>query len=291
MKIALQASIAGLILSLLAFPAFADTNDIRAANRAIEFDVGAGNLKYGETNNGATFDTEKGWMPDLGVGLTWVTPDGNDLLSNTYLHIDGQVSFGDVDYNGGVQVISGGTISNFPFQTTTNELIAHVVGKAGHMFTLNSMATLTPYIDLGWRGWQRKILGGICHCGGFGNLTVGNSNETYDNYESGGGLLVQVSPMPRLVLSASGQIGETFASTMRSSGSTYNLGSTPVWQVAGRAGYAVTPSFELIADARFDGLGFDKSAAVNQGGGIVSYEPNSYTHQLTIMGGLAYHLK
>ena len=91
--------------------------------------------------------------------------------------------------------------------------------------------------------------------------------------------------MPRLVLSASGQAGSTFGAEMQSSGNTYILGSAPVWQVDGKIGYALTQSFELTTEARFDGFGYAQSSTISN-----SLEPESYTHQLSVLAGLAYHL-
>lgn len=290
MKPVLSAFAAGLAMCFLAFPVLAGTDDIRASDRAIELDVGASNLRYGENIDNVTFDTENGWMPDIGAGVTWLTSNGGGITSNLYLHIDEQATLGDTHYNGGVQVVSGGTVTTFPYQTTTKNTIYHTVGKVGRLFTLGEGITLTPYGDLGWRWWRRKIKGGPFNAGGLGTLTIGDTTEVYQNWEGGGGLLLQVSPVPRLVLSASGQIGTTFEGLMQSGGFTYDLGSKPVWQVAGKAGYAITQSFELTADARFDGFGIGKSPFVNRGNGIISNEPDSYTHQLTIMGGIAYHL-
>ena len=291
MKSVFVTCVSTLLLSLIAAPAFANIDDIRAEDKAVTLEIGGSNLRYGESIDKTTFDTEHGWMPSIDVGLNWLTQNDGTWTGNTYLHLDGQASAGDVNYDGGVQVFDGTTFQGFPFSTNTVEQIYHVTGKIGHWFQLSDEVSLTPYLDVGMRGWQRSIGGGPFDAGGFGILTVGNTTETYQHYESGAGFLLQVSPISSLVLSASGQFGSTFGATMRSSGLTYNLGSRPVWQIGGGIGYAITPRLELLADARYDGFGYNKSALLQVGGGFVSREPDSYTHQLTLMGGLAYHLK
>jgi hypothetical protein len=270
MKTVLKTSLASLILSLLAFPAFAGTADIRAADSAVEFDAGGSALKYGESVNGATFDTETGWMPSLALGYSYLAPESSSLLGNLYLHADTQVSFGDSHYNGGLQDIFGNVT---PYQGTDHNIIYHVSTRAGRLFEITEGVAVIPYIDLGFRSWRRTLTG------------PGGYNELYQEGEGMGGALLQVSPMQRLVLSLSGQLGSTFGSEMSTQGTTFNLGSTGVWQIGGKAGYALTPRFELTGSATLDGFGFGKSSLING-----AYEPDSYTHQLSVMGGIAYHL-
>lgn len=287
MKNLLKTALLTVILAGAAVPAFAGTADIRAADRAVEFDVGASNLRYGESVNNATFDTENGWMPNLGLGITWLSRDDGSWTSNTYLHLDGQAAFGQTDYNGGIQGIIGNTIINLPYQTKTDDEIYTVSAKAGHMFFLAEGFSLTPYLDLGYRSWYRNVNGGPFRYNG-STYYVSSSKENYQNFQTGGGFMAQYSPLPRLVLTGSAQYGSIFSPTMTTQGVTYNLGSQEIYEIEGRVGYAITPRFELISDARFTGFGFNKSD-LNYSTG--AYEPDSYSHQLTVVGGIAYHLQ
>jgi hypothetical protein len=187
------------------------------------------------------------------------------------MHVEGQMSFGDTHYDGGLQNLNTGVVT--PFQSTTKDVIYHLSTRVGSLFTIADGWTLTPYGDLGFRSWRRQLTG------------PGAYTELYQEGEGMGGLLLQASPMPRLVLSFSGAAGETFGAQMSTGGTTYDLGSTTVWQLDGKAGYALTPSFELTGDVRMDGFGFGRSPVKGN-----AYEPDSYTHQLSIMGGIAYHL-
>lgn len=274
MKTIFTAAFAGLLLSLAGAPAFADTADIRASNKAVELDVGGSYVKYGESVNRATFDTETGWMPSLSLGWTWLMPEKASWapFDNLYLHVEGQAVFGDTHYNGGLQNIFTGAVT--PYQSTTHDNIYHVTTRVGRFFTLYDGVTITPYLDLGFRSWRRQLTG------------IGAYSELYQHGEGLGGVLLQVSPVQNLVLSFSGDAGSTFGAEMSTQGSTFNLGSQPVWQIEGKIGYAITPSFELTTSARLDGFGYAKSGVIRG-----AYEPDSYTHQMTVMGGLAYHLK
>lgn len=266
-----KTAIAGLLLSLISVPAFAGTEDIRASDRAVEFEAGASKLRYGETNSGLTFDTESGWMPSFDAGLTWLTaPSDKWWWSNIYLHTDIQATVGDTHYSGALN-----TIPPTPIQSTTHDQIYTVSGRFGRSFTLADGIMLTPTGDLGFRAWQRKLTG------------TGGYVEHYNNGEFMGGLLLQASPIPKLVLSLSGEGGTTFSPYLKTSiAGTLNPGTSAIWKFQGKIGYAITPKFEVTTSAGLQGFGF-KQSPVNQFG---AYEPSSYTHQLTIMGGLAYHL-
>jgi hypothetical protein len=267
----LKASALGLVLALLATSAFANNADIRASDRAIEIEGGWSSLRYGETIGGDTFDTETGWMPSFDLGVTWLTPSSASVFSDLYFHLDGQVTLGSTSYNGGVQDGFGNVT---PYQDTTDNQIYHVSGKVGRLFALGDSTAITPYVDLGFRAWNRHLPGAYGYV------------ENYENAEAMGGMLLQVSPISRVVLSLSGEVGSTILPTMTALGSTFNMGSSTVWQLEGKAGYAITPRFELTADAQFGGFGFNESPWVGD-----AFEPNSYTHQLSLMGGLAYHLQ
>lgn len=273
MKSLLKTSCASLALLIMAAsPSWADINDIRASDSALEFDVGGTDLKYGETNSGTTLDTETGWMPSFDAGLTWLMPSNASIFSDTYLHLDGQATFGNTHYNGGLQNLQTGVVT--PYSGTTNDQIYQINGKIGHFFAVDEGVAVTPYIDLGFRSWQRQLTG------------PGGYNESYTNGEAMGGLMLQVSPIPRLVLSASGAIGSTLGPEMNTQGTTYNLGSSTVWRADGKLGFALTPKFELTGDVQYSGFAYDQSQTL--GGG---FEPNSYTHQLTLLTGIAYHLQ
>ena len=275
MKITLPAATA-LAVALIASPAFADTSDIRASDRAAEFDVGAGYQKYGESVNDASFDTETGWMPYIGAGFTWVGSENSKsgaMFDNMYGHIEANVMFGDDHYNGGIQHLHGPTT---PFQSTTSNTIFNIDGQIGHLFELTDGVTLIPLVDIGYRTWSRDIGGGGI---------VSNSNEDYSTGLAMGGLLLQVSPMPGLVLSASGEGGTTFGPELRANDTTYNLNATPAWKFGGKIGYTFAPNWEVTTGANMVGFGFQHSQVING-----AYEPNSYTHDLTATAGIAYHL-
>src|ERR1700722_15945197 len=71
--------------------AWADISDIRNADNVIALNLGISDLKYGETMNGKTFDTENGSMPSFGLSGTHVSSGGKKyggFFDNIYLNFD-----------------------------------------------------------------------------------------------------------------------------------------------------------------------------------------------------------
>jgi hypothetical protein len=270
-------SVFGYAVALLASaPAYADISDIRAADRAaVDLEIGGATMKYGETTAGTTFDTESGTLTSFGLGGTVLAPVKDYIFSDLYIHLDLQGAFGSTHYNGELLNIFGNAV---PHQSTTNNQILHASSKIGVMFPLGDNASIIPYGEIGDRSWWRDLTG------------IGAFGRTYQFVEAKGGLLAQVSPLPHLVFSLSSDIGSTLGPNMSTQGVTFNLGSEPVWQLGGRVGYTITPHLEVIGDVKFDGFGFGKIPATYGAVVFGGNEMDSYTHQLTFMAGLAYHL-
>ncbi len=264
---------AGLVLSALAVaPAHADINDIRRADNGIDLSVGAGTLRYGESD-GTTLDTESGLMPGLGFGTGILLDENrNPIFRNLFLRFEGQAVFGHSDYNGGLQNIYTGQVT--PYKTKTNNTIFRLSGKFGRTFPLFSQFALTPFGDISWRHWERKLTG------------IGGYTEDYEHGEFLVGGMAQWSPVPKWVFSASGEVGTTFAPSMSTGGVTYDLGERMAWRGEGKIGYAFMQHLEATASVKFGGFSYGKSPVI---GGV--YEPDSATHEMASFLGLAYHLQ
>jgi hypothetical protein len=264
------------VAAVLAFspPALADTLDIRAADNAVSLDLGGSYLDYTETQGGATLDTEKGWLPTIGLSFGMLAfPEAP--IGNLYLHLDGRASLGSSHYNGGLCDQFGNCT---PYQSSTNDKIFSGDGQLGRAFTLGHYFMLTPFAEIGYRYWSRDLTG------------TGGYTEHYYNWDAMGGLLAQLSPTPHWVFSLSGAAGKTFDASMSTYGitgsnETFNLGSEVAWRVQAKAGYRITDRLELTTTAEFSDLAFGASAVDANG----YYEPDSTTHQTTLLVGVAWH--
>ncbi len=270
--------LAGLLASAFCFSligqARADIADIRGEDNSLELDVGGSLLKYGEDTANSTFDTEESWMPSVGFGGSLLTNSKNyPILSNLYLSLNGSAVFGQTDYRGGLQNPITHVIT--PYNTTDNAEVYTLNGQIGHAFALSDSVMLTPLADFGYRYWKRTLTGS------------GGYEEDYKHYELLGGFLVQYSPIKKLVLSLTGEGGSTINPNMTTSfGDHYTLGQSPVWEVGGKVGYMMTQYFEGTAGVNFKGFGYGASG---QHVSDTTWEPASYTHELTTQVGVAYH--
>ena len=259
---------------LLPQAAHADNLDIRKADNAIAVDFGASYLDYGETQGGSTLDTEKGWLPTIGISVGMLAfPDAP--IGNLYLHFDGRASLGSTNYNG---ALCDQYNNCTPYQGTTNDQIFSGDAQLGRAFELGRYAMLTPFAEIGYRYWSRDLTG------------PGGYTEDYSNWDAMVGLLLQVSPAPRWVLSLSGAAGETFGANMSTAGLTgsnenFTLGSDMAWRVQAKAGYRITERLELTSTLEYSSFAYGASPVDAAG----YYEPDSTTHQTTFLIGAAWH--
>jgi hypothetical protein len=251
-----------------------DVNYIRKADNAIELDVGAGRNRYGETVNNATFDTEDGWMPSFAVsGTALLTSKKYSFLNDLYLNLDGGVTSGNSTYDGGLQFSNGTTI---PYNNqTTHTSIYTLSGQIGHAFFVTDNFVVIPLLDLGFRYWDRNFKG------------TGGYQENYRHGQILGGALLQFSPFQKWVFSLTGEVGSTFGGGLNlpDYGLNFDLGSTTIWKAKAKAGYFFTDKLEATATVQFDGFGYGQSQKING-----AYEPDSYTHEITTLIGVGYHL-
>jgi hypothetical protein len=262
-------ALAAVIATGAAGAAWADTLDIRKADNGVSLDLGAAYLDYGETFAGTTLDTEKGWLPTVGLGVGMLAFP-NALIPNLYVHLDARASFGSTHYNGALCDAFGNCT---PYQSTTDDAIATGALQLGRGFELGRSVMLTPFVELGYRYWGRDLTG------------IGGYYEDYSNWDAMGGLLAQLSPMPRWVLSFSGAAGSTFGANLKALGENFSLGSEPTWRLQAKAGYRVTERIELTATAEYQSLRYGASPIDANG----FFEPDSTTHQTSLLIGAVWH--
>lgn len=249
--------------------ALADTLDIRKADNGLSLDLGAAYLDYAETQGGTVLDTEKGWLPTVGLGLG-VLAFPNAPIGNFYFRLDARASFGSTQYNGALCDQFGNCT---PYQSTTDDKIFTGAAQLGRAFEVGRALMLTPYAEIGYRYWARDLEG------------IGGCTEDYHNWDAMGGLLAQLSPAPRWVLSLSGAAGKTFAADMTTSGESFPLGSEVTWRLQAKAGYRVTDRLELTSTVEYSRLAYGASPVDVNG----YYEPDSTTRQTSLVIGAVWH--
>ncbi len=253
-----------------ATPAKADVQTIREFNNAVWVSGGPSFFNYKEPSPPPNLpDSERGWIPSVDGGLS-VMGFGHspEFLENAYVALDGGVAFGKAQYNGAFLLVP-----TTPVQSTTNETVSTFNGRLGRGFVIGKYAMLIPYVEIGFRDWEREL--------------SSIQKEHYQNYDSSGGLLLQVSPMNRLVFSAYGSGGTTFGGTMRADGYTYNLADSALYKMGAKLAVGVTSRIELFGALDYDAFRYGHSQVVGDG----TYEPNSRTKETKLRVGIGYHFR
>jgi hypothetical protein len=238
----------------------ANVGTISDSNNAYWASVGTSMLNYKESVQPIP-DGQRGWIPSVGVGGSYM---GNKGL---YFALDSSVSFGNDHYKG--SLIATPSVLH---ERTTQAVITTIDGKLGQGFILGQNTMIVPYVNVGFRYWDRKL----------SNLQV----EDYQNFTVLGGAMLQYSPMDRLVLTTYGAAGMTLSAQMRTAGVTYDLDSAGIYKLGGKIGYNLTQRLELFTSLDFDHFQYVKSSVNN---GI--YEPSSFTSDAAVRLGLSYHIK
>jgi hypothetical protein len=206
-------------------------------------------------------DSEHGWLPSIAVGGSYMTQD------NLYFAAQGSDTFGNAHYNGALF-----TSPSTPIETTTRETITNAEGKIGQGFYLASQALLIPYLDVGFRYWERNLGGGEI--------------EDYHNFSTLAGLMLEVSPFRNVFLSAYGSAGTTLGGRMETGSLSYQLGDSAIYKVGGKIGVDLTRQVELFTTFDYDHFHYSQSPVVNS-----TLEPGSFTNDTTMRVGLGYHFR
>jgi opacity protein-like surface antigen len=255
-------------------------NDILKANNQISVDFIVTNFNFKEyndftrtpfqpTDSAGVADTEKGWVPGVsatGSVMTDVFGIHNVYFSARFSYLNGHTDY----WNPTITQNDPATVNKWDFR----------LGK-GFDFSPNTM--VTPYFGAGTSWWKRTI--------------VAQAQEDYFHAYAGGGLLLQWAPFSRLVLSANGLIGSTFASEMSASpidsGPAFtpfnvSLGSSLIYMLGGSADYAFTD--HLHANVGIEYVNFKYGESDYASAGVLGpvYEPSSRTSNVTVSAGLGW---
>jgi hypothetical protein len=224
----------------------------------------------GET--GIPLDSEKGWVPGFSVTGSLMNNIGS--LCNIYLMGRFTGLYGNTQY----WASSGPTLSN-----TDGAAVNNTDFRLGKGFSLGPNWMLTPYVGTGTNWWDRFLSGPFGY------------DEKYTHAYVGGGLLLQVSPAPRWVLSADGLVGTTVDSAMTTTttagGSsavfpqTYKLGSKLMYMAGGSIDYAFSQHWHANVGVEYVHFEYGQSPLSPID---FSLEPNSTTSYLTVSVGAGF---
>lgn len=255
-------------LGAVAVPAKADVATIRDSNNTIWGSMGGHLLNYKEPGDPLP-DSQHGWLPSFAVGVNYMG------RSDLYLAADASVSIGEDHYNGAVYN-SGTGEYDIPFDHDSRATISTVNLRAGKGFALGHNVMVTPYVDLGFRFWERDVVGYV---------------EDYRNFEGLAGAMLQYSPVRRLTFTLYGEAGSTFGSEMESDSVEFSLGNSVVYKVGGKVGYDISNRFQIFTALDFTHFHYTRSDWEQVDNYWWAYEPNSNTTGTTLRVGLAYHYK
>jgi opacity protein-like surface antigen len=248
----------------------ADVQTIRGSDSAVWGSMGASFLNYKEEVPSPYLpDSEHGFLPSFAGGVSILgSGQARDFTNNLYFSIDGSVTVGEATYNGAYLATP-----LTPLQSNTHETIWTVDGKLGHAFVINPIMMLIPYVEVGYRYWDRNLGGGQV--------------EDYQHADTLGGLMVQVSPINRLILTGYGSAGTTLGSRMTTEGDSYSLTDSGIYKIGAKVGYDLTQRVEVFTTLDYDAFRYGQSSVQPDG----TYEPTSKTEDSTVRVGLSYHFR
>ena len=290
----------GIVLTLSSVNAFADMKDIVSSNNQVKLQYINTRVNYTETIDGATADSEKGRVPGFGVTFSAMKDMffGNDFF-------EAQVSrlSGNTNYSGSVGVpgITLGPLGYGSYAQSNGAQMTDFNLKFGKGFSFtNNTSLITPYIELGNHQWDRKI-SSICLL--TTNPCSANASENYQNYYYGLGVMGQISPMEKLVLTTNLMVGNTFSSSISGTGqaplvvsipymvSSFNaqkLGSEKMYRLGLSADYALTKTLHGSVGLDYTAFKYGRSAPFISDQGRAFYEPDSKTRYTTLKIGIGY---
>jgi hypothetical protein len=266
-------------LPVKAPPPSACAYDILRANNQVSVDYATTNFNYREFNEppfpppyGYVVDSETGWVPGVAVTGSYMT-DCLSTIQNLYVYsrttyLSGQTAYWEPPP--GLTGKNGATVWDGDYR----------IGKG---FQLSTSTMVTPYFGAGYDWWKRSIQVGAPF------------TETYSHGYAGAGLLLQITPAPRWVLSAYGFGGGTFSSQMYLNPSaaalpstgpayTFTLGNSATAKAGASVDFAITDRWHANAGVdytyfRYGGTGFNPYGTL---------EPPSTTSNWMVTAGLGY---
>lgn len=241
-------------------------NAIIESNNQVGVQFVTTHFNYKEVYEGVLRDTEKGWVPGIGVSLSLMKNWG---IENLYLNARLSYQSGETEYKGSY------LNSNAGYGSVVDKSDADVLDldfRLGKGFALKRDFMLTPFLGLGYHEWDRGV----------------NEGELYSHGYYGVGLLVQYSPTGKLVLSADAMIGKTFNSYIDVAGAdgfAGDLGNSTIYKLGLGADYALSRRMHLTGGLEYTHFSYGESAVYHG-----YFEPPSKTSNVTAKVGVGYTL-
>lgn len=258
-------------------PAWAEDNHdaIYHEDNSAWLTVGGNYLDYTETANSVTQDTETGAMPEFRAGFSLLTPpQAAPFIRNLYLRFEAGYVNGSTSYDGALQNLVTG--AKTPYTSTTDNTTWTMAGRIGRAIPMGRLSMVIPFAELGYRHWDRNLTGPYGY------------DEVYQNWDMMGGLMLQMAPHPRWVITANAALGSTFSARMDTGGTRFPLGDDLTWRVGGQIGYLWSSRLELFGAVDLTRQGFG-SSPTEYVSGYYAYEPDSTTYETSFRVGVGYH--
>lgn len=242
-------------------------------------------LDYDETNGGDTvLDGVRGVMPGLNLQIM-------KTFMPVYVEISSQFFKGEMEYHGGY------TDANNQFVSLSEDTINSILkldAKLGYVFLYRPGLQFIPYLQLGYRQWERKVPPVYS----INNIGINGITEEYDNfyYALGGKWIWQVQNniviVPRIA------IGNTLNPTMNTHLPTsigyfmdadFHLGTKMYYEAGVTAYYFITDLMNINFGMSDDYFGFGRSQKIFFPGTSKGfYEPNSHTNEFNVSLGVGF---
>jgi hypothetical protein len=265
----LSAVIVTVVLSLaIAGVAEAASPPVTAAETQLQLGLTAGYASYEE--NIFPQDTETGGLLGFSAGVSALTSSRlSGPLPDLYTDVGYDFSAGFLHYKGNLQAPGYP-----PYHATDNAYYNTAIVRLGLGAALNNGMEIIPYLAGGYQNWYRNVGG----AGGYG--------EFYQSGLLGGGIKLDLTTSPALVLSASAEglavIGGGIS--VPSQNFSGDFGNTAEERVSLDADYRLTNAWHAFA-----GLGVTHYEYSGTKPGVSGlYEPLSTTLEINSMFGLAY---
>jgi len=279
-----------LILAVLILPSslFAANEAIQRVNNQAAVAFQWTDLDYEETLSGRSLDAVTGGAPGVSISFT-------KTLDHFMVNPSMRFMLGDLTYWGGFN----GDTSGATLTADTENFIFDTDIKVGYVFELDDETTLIPYIQTGYRRWNREVppVGTLIVDNQPTNIGVNGYTEVYENQSVLLGMMGQRALGERLVLMAFAAGGTTFNAKLFSNvpfpdvlpgvatvSLDERLGSEPIYQLGLKGDYRAGERLHFIGGVDYTRFQFGRS----DGNAVLLFEPDSTTQEWRVSLGVAF---
>lgn len=245
-------------------------NNIKKINNSIYLAAQMTGLDYYEYNDQINnLDQQTGFLWGGRLGAT-------ASFNNIYFSVETYSTVGQTQFKGVIV-----ELPNTYLNSNGTNVINNINAKLGYTLYLKDNFAITPYLELGYRFWNRIVEDQV-----FEGFLASGYREVYTTMYGSGGLLFQYSLSNSLVLGIFGSIGSTISPKVQSlsTNNTYYLGASNIYQAGVKLNYFITNHFSIVSGAEFMYFQYGESSTDSNG----NFEPDSKTQQINAYIGLSY---